>query len=448
MHLQDTSEMPQISNQTENRLGLYRRTGTDTDGWSERESEFFLPGRDDHGSVLLYLEFPGWCGVESWDWTVSVGDGEPLSYQVTSGYYSLLLPLCEGSETRIRFTASADFELSSNDRRRSYRVAGLALGPVCTEGLTQLQGIESVQLEKAPVGYEWVEAGVWEFVQRNLAYLSFSPIQEEPGCEKILWHGREVGRTGSIESLKGKFGEDCFIVASGPSISDVDFSLLKDKTLFAVNGAIVLQQNENVQFDLYMATDTAFSVHRFDLLRQGLLCGAQCFLSKRAISTISRLDLKLLDDSKINLLFPIINKSTDLSLWTNHADFLLDERTSSEHPVGFSTNAAKGVFGGRTVVYEAIQVCYSLGFDRVFLLGMDLHSPSSAIHFYDNTDSEDYHPGLSDILERVNVPFTHLSEVISESGGAFSVYNLSEHSRLPESILPKITLQQALEMIE
>ena len=435
-----------MSNDTagQHQLLWYRRTGTDTDGWSERESEFFLPGRGDHGSVLLYLEFPGWCGIESWDWTVSVGDGEPLSYQVTSGYYSLRLPLCEGSETRIRFTASADFELSSNDRRRSYRVAGVALGPVCAEGLTQLQGIESVQLEKAPVGYEWVEAGVWEFVQRNLVYLSFSPIQEEPGCEKILWHGREVGRTGSIESLKGKFGEDCFIVASGPSVSDIDFSLLKDKTLFAVNGAIVLQQNENVQFDLYMATNEVFSLNRFNLLRQALLSGACCFLSRRSIAIICLLEPDLLENGEIYLARSIYNTGLTHRQLVADKEFVLESSLPETRPFGFSKNISKGVFGGRTVVFEALQVCYTLKLFQVFILGMDLSTTDDQVHFYEK-ESEIEYENIGDQINYfyksgIERAFSLLNRLLNNPEERFHVVNLSMDSRLPSEIIPKSSL--------
>ena len=427
----------------QHQLLWYHRTGTDTDGWSERESEFFLPGRDDHGSVLLYLEFPGWCGVESWDWAVSVGDGEPLSYQVTSGYYSLRLPLCEGSETRIRFTASADFELSSNDRRRSYRVAGVALGPVCAEGLTQLQGIESVQLEKAPVGYEWVEAGVWEFVQRNLAYLSFSPIQEEPGCEKILWHGREVGRTGSIESLRGKFGEDCFIVASGPSVSDIDFSLLKDKTLFAVNGAIVLQQNENVQFDLYVAVDPEFAIHRISSIRRAVKLGAICFFSAPVIVAICTLDPHILAGANLNILPCNLKSSTNVAAEEIGAN-------KNSPPLYFSRNIKKDVCTGGTVAYVAIQVCYSLGIRRIYMLGVDFMMTDKKSHFYEQAEHSYHSPRhYRKILERtfserVMPAFGLLTKISSGAHDNFSVFNLSENSRLPASVIPKISLNEAV----
>ena len=87
---------------------------------------------------------------------------------------------------------------------------------------------------------------------------SFEVKESTDGAGTIFWHGKKVGQTRSLAELKDAYDGDCFVLASGPSIANIDFNLLKGRTMFAVNGAISLQNDFQIDIPLYIAVDKRF----------------------------------------------------------------------------------------------------------------------------------------------------------------------------------------------
>jgi Kdo-III transferase WaaZ len=106
--------------------------------------------------------------------------------------------------------------------------------------------------------------------------------------------------------------------------------------------------------------------------------------------------------------------------------------------IGFSRNLEKGYFSSRTIPYAGIQLAYHLGFNRVFVVGMDLNS--SLGRFYEQ--------GCEAVRSRLDGDYEHYIlpcfELMAERviNPDFRVFNLSPNSRLPASVVPKLDLDQ------
>lgn len=88
------------------------------------------------------------------------------------------------------------------------------------------------------------------------------------------------------------------------------------------------------------------------------------------------------------------------------------------------------------MAYVALQLAYHVGFSKVFLVGVDLNQ--SVGRFYEGSGATASLCGLDQYFERRILPSMKLmaDTVVSER---FKVYNLSATSRLPASVIPKVT---------
>jgi KDO transferase-3 len=110
--------------------------------------------------------------------------------------------------------------------------------------------------------------------------------------------------------------------------------------------------------------------------------------------------------------------------------------------VGFSRDLRKGLFCGRTIGYRAIQIGYFLGFRRVVLLGMDVGGQRHAVRFYESL--ADGRPSrLADDFEPYILPCFEIVRRL-HAAGEIEVFNCSATSRLPDSLVPRISFEQAV----
>jgi KDO transferase-3 len=121
---------------------------------------------------------------------------------------------------------------------------------------------------------------------------------------------------------------------------------------------------------------------------------------------------------------------------------LLSKRSKD---IGFSKDLGQGFFDARTVMYLALQVAYHLGFNKVFLVGFDLNQ--SAGRFYENCNAKRSPCGLDQHFETRILPSLELmsEQVVDEN---FQAYNLSAVSRVPEDVIPKVSIEDARKMLE
>jgi len=269
----------------------------------------------------------------------------------------------------------------------------------------------------------------------------------------IYWKGKPAGQTNPLTSLRRTSSSQCFIIATGPSLAETDVSQLASHTCFGVNGAIALADDSGLEFQYQLVSDGSFVRDRLPLVRRMLASGAECLFSFAALGMLCEQDPGLLASPNLYLL-PEMNyryqlprlDADDFRRWA------LRQEGISLHPdpgynsgrVGFSRDINCGVFTAQTVVFEALQVAYYLNFRQVFILGMDLNARPGQARFYEQAGKaartridRDYAPYI--------LPAFEVARDIAATED-FEIYNLSLNSRLPGTVIPKISLQEALGM--
>lgn len=120
------------------------------------------------------------------------------------------------------------------------------------------------------------------------------------------------------------------------------------------------------------------------------------------------------------------------------------DENSSEYcrSVGFSTSLENGLFSGKTVATWAVQLAYCLGYRKEFIIGMDLGGTGKK-HFYadGSNPSPDF---IKDYEPHIRVCFEQARRASLAKG--FDIYNLSKESTLPSEIIPKISIEVALQL--
>ena len=286
------------------------------------------------------------------------------------------------------------------------------------------------------------------------AHPDFALLRRDNGGWRILWRGKTVGRTLPLTALARPSQEHCFIVGTGPSINALNFQRLRGHDCIGVNGSILKSVEASVRFRSIVILDRQFFIDRFPLIRETLLSGAECLFSFRGLSAICERAPELLAHARVFLLDEINGRygvakpspqAFDELATTDPELRLHPSRRPSEGRVGYSLNPDKGVFTGQTIVYSALQVATRLGYRRVFLLGLDLGGTGSGIRFYESGThaapmrlDRDYEPYI--------LPAFETAATVCKSIGV-EVYNLSPDSRLPACIVPKLTLEQALDSV-
>jgi len=267
----------------------------------------------------------------------------------------------------------------------------------------------------------------------------------------IIWRKKKIARTHPLKEIINKQQGSIFIIGSGPSVNNIGFSALKNKTLFGVNGSINIFNSNELTPDFYAVTDPDFFEHRFDLVKDIIRSKTPCFFSYSGISRICEYNPELLHLGNIYLT-EIINRQYSIPR-LEHSKFINDIKSdpsiilpssprNDDNVVGFSKDMTKGIFCSRTILYRAIQIAYSMGYRRIYLLGMDLGYQDKNPRFYEEGGSS-----RPTKLEKDYVPYILPSFEVAAGlmkKHEIEIYNVSDKSRLPASIIPRISFFDAI----
>jgi hypothetical protein len=122
------------------------------------------------------------------------------------------------------------------------------------------------------------------------------------GAYGIYWKGTKIGATQPLAALARPASKTCFIIASGPSIADLDLGRLRHRVCFGVNGSIVKSAEYGIPFTYHIVTDKNFARDRFELVKQIIGSGADCLFTFRVLNEISERELSLLGSDRLFLL--------------------------------------------------------------------------------------------------------------------------------------------------
>lgn len=167
-----------------------------------------------------------------------------------------------------------------------------------------------------------------------------------------------------LRAFKNKHaGEDCFIIGNGPSLKQMDLSVLADYHTFGLN-KIFLMEDLGVDLDLsYLVSVNALVIEQSAEKFAQMNC--PIFLDYNASEgTVEEKDH--------------INRLHTLNVWSFYEDL------------------TQPICQGYTVTFVAMQIAYYMGFKRVFLIGVD-HSfkqqgKSNEVQTYEGNDENHFHP--------------------------------------------------------
>ncbi|MBF6031182.1 lipopolysaccharide biosynthesis protein [Pseudomonas sp. P115] len=225
-----------------------------------------------------------------------------------------------------------------------------------------------------------------------------------------------------------------FIIASGPSAKSFPLEKFAHVPMITMNGAISMFLNTDVKPLFYACTDRSFSEQQPDLFNYAMAVSQNVALWEdhaRSLETFPAGHLYPLAKAlRPSWLDTVLGKHPALVTRRSLPGF-------RGRPIGFSKDMSEGFFDARTVAYLALQLAYHLGFSKVFMVGVDLNEKSG--RFYENDESSKSPCGLDQHYHTRILPSFELmaSKIV---GDDFRVYNLSECSRIPESVVPRVGL--------
>ena len=232
-----------------------------------------------------------------------------------------------------------------------------------------------------------------------------------------------------------------FIIASGMSAKSFPLQTFAHVPMITMNGAISMFLGTDVKPCFYACTDKSFSEQQPSLFKFAMAASRNVALWEdhaRASGIRPAGQLYPLTKAKKPSLLDVV-RGKHAGLVANHSLPGFHQR-----PIGFSKDMSEGFFDARTVAYLTLQLAYHLGFSKVFLVGVDLNEKSG--RFYENRTSANSPCGLDQhYYTRILPSFELMSRKVI--GDDFRVYNLSDCSRIPESVVPRVTLAQVEAML-
>ena len=186
-------------------------------------------------------------------------------------------------------------------------------------------------------------------------------------------------------------GKKLFILASGPSLKDLDLSLLKNKIVMGLNRSTLVYPAPYYQ----------------------------CVFDYRLF------DLYLNDYQKVRQLFTLEGRPLGLTLKLLGGE-------------GFSTDLEEGIYSGYTISYFALQVAAYMGFNKIFFLGLDLKHDGSKTHFFGQDPQTVNHEQTE--FPRMQKTLNFGADFLTSKD--IEVYNCSPVSTL--ECFPKISFSEAL----
>jgi len=180
-----------------------------------------------------------------------------------------------------------------------------------------------------------------------------------------------------FRKLKNKFkGERCFIVGNGPSLNKIDLGKLKNEYSFAVNGIFYKTEETGykptfyVVEDKHVMHDNITKINSYEAEYKFFPKNYKHLIKNRKNTSFFNMNMGFYEVSSPNFKIP-----------------------------KFSTDASKRVYCGQSVTIINLQLAYYLGFEEVYLIGMDFNYniPDSAIVDGENIlsteeDENHFHP--------------------------------------------------------
>jgi len=166
---------------------------------------------------------------------------------------------------------------------------------------------------------------------------------------------RKTGDMARLEKLRDKYkGQEVVVLGNGPSLKDLDPSLLKGRVSIGSNGVYELFPDWGHATDFLIMEDVEQAERRGKAFRDVKSIDGRPFMKLAALHTAHGLAKPWPDD-----------------LCFFNARYVSDETYYSDWGPQFSRDFAGMVFLGSTVTYIGLQLAWYLGAKTVYLAGVD-----------------------------------------------------------------------------
>lgn len=215
-------------------------------------------------------------------------------------------------------------------------------------------------------------------------------------------------------------GHDCFIIGNGPSLKRMDLLPLNNYYTFGLNKVHLLLRKVNLNISYHVAVNPLVIEQSFKEFER-LICPS--FVSYRYANGI----VKPLD----------------------HINFIITQGPYVAYT--FHDNLLQGVSEGYTVTFVAMQIAFFMGFERVFLVGVDhnftVKGKENEKQFLADDDMNHFDPNYFSNSEW-NLPDLEGSELSYHMARFFYkrsnriIYDATVNGKL--NIFPKLSYEEAL----
>ena len=257
---------------------------------------------------------------------------------------------------------------------------------------------------------------------------------------KLYWKNEHLATT--LPYPQPQSFDELNIITTGPSLLSVDFESLKGMTNLGVNGSIALLEKHGIRPEFYVITDLDFFENRMDLVTKALESGAHCFFSFTGIARLLQFSPGLAQSSKISLIQTVnryygIPQKTPSELQVALKEHpYLHIASGGNSKIGWSSDPRKGIFTGNTIAFIACQLAAFMTRRSVKIFGMDLGgNDKEPTRAYDEQNQPRPTTLGKDYTTTILPAFTHMKLV----HGGCKFHNCSTYSRLPDSVIPKIS---------
>ncbi|MBL1320457.1 MAG: hypothetical protein COA63_005275 [Methylophaga sp.] len=274
-------------------------------------------------------------------------------------------------------------------------------------------------------------------------------IQRGDLTHDIFWHNKKVAQVGGLKSIKKTFQGNCFTVAAGPSLNEIDFQQLKPFDCISLNCSIKKFSDQGFQPKHCIIIDRRVFENDWKCIEASILSGANCYFSAVGLSRICERDPSLLNQGNIFLIegigrqfgLPRPSVPEFYKKYQHDSDIYLADNILTRGAIGFSLNAEKGFFYGKTVATWAVQLAPYLGYKNNYILGMDLGGTGKS--YFDSSDRTSIPYDFISLYDPyIKVCFEQAQRAAKEND--FCLYNLSQYSTLPNDIVTKISFDDVI----
>lgn len=303
----------------------------------------------------------------------------------------------------------------------------------------------ALSCRQAAKGVKWVHRLVFGKTRRHSIDL-WPYLRLQRNATGAISHLSINGRSLALTPIEQVMAEAqpqqaLHLIATGPSIEHIDYSQIHQGIFLGLNGAIELQSRYPLSFQYYVIFDQTFVIERANIVAKVLaqpqillFTTPKCLLYIHKILGLQTIRCRLCVLEEVREHYNRPGQQT-LSEAINDPDISV----SANHQHGFSLNPGRGLFGGGTVAYVALQIAAYLKYRTQYLHGVDLGNANQRPRFYE-TAGDRVKSHLVEELDSLILPSFSLAAPLLRARH-ITVYNLSAQSALPETLFRKIDAQ-------